>query len=64
MAETKAGAVPLNDLTTEQPDSTDSDYLAWKRRKIEASLRHAREHPEAALTHDAVFDKLRAKFRS
>ncbi|NBC32473.1 MAG: hypothetical protein GVY13_07330 [Alphaproteobacteria bacterium] len=64
MAKTIDEVIPIEELTTEQSDATDPDYREWKRRKIEAALKHAREHPTDHLTHDQVFDRLKAKFRS
>lgn len=36
-------------------DSREPAYLAWKREKIEAALRHADEHPDDFLTEKEVW---------
>ncbi len=43
MAET----VDIKDLTRQsEPESTDPQYLAWKREKIEAAIRQLDAHPD------------------
>jgi hypothetical protein len=50
--------IPLHELLTEQPESTDPDYLEWKRKKIEATIEADARHPERRLDIDDVFDRL------
>ncbi len=47
----------VDELTTAQPESTDPKYLAWKKQKIEASLKHADEHPDDVLTEQEMWQK-------
>jgi hypothetical protein len=45
----------IDDLTTvTEPESTAPEYLAWKRAKIEAALRHADAHPDAVFTEQEI----------
>lgn len=50
-------SIPIDQLTTEQPESTHPAYLAWKRAKIEAALKHADEHPQEFLTEQETWKK-------
>jgi hypothetical protein len=48
----------IDDLTrVTEPESTAPEYLAWKKAKIEASLKYADEHPDAFLTEQEVWKK-------
>ena len=38
-------------------ESSDPEYLAWKRREIEAALKEADEHPEDFMTQEEVWRK-------
>ena len=44
----------IADLTTEQPESTDPDYLAWKEGKIRKALESARCHPDKLVSRDEM----------
>ncbi len=48
-----------NELIQERPESTRSDHVAWKRQKIEASLRNHQAHPENRRSVEEVFNDLR-----
>lgn len=50
-------SISSDELTTEQPESTDPAYLAWKKAKIEAALQHADEHPDDFLTEQETWKK-------
>ena len=50
-------SLSIDELTTEQPESTDPAYLAWKKAKIEAALKHADEHPDDFLTEQETWKK-------
>ena len=41
-----------------RPESTDPEYLAWKKAKIEAAIKHADEHPDDYLTMGEVWKRL------
>lgn len=48
----------INDLTSiTEPESTAPEYLAWKKAKIEAAIKHADEHPDDFLTEEEVWRK-------
>ncbi|MBV9758819.1 MAG: hypothetical protein JO047_17375 [Alphaproteobacteria bacterium] len=56
MADTEPVKTP--DLTSvSEPESTDPKYLAWKRAKLIAALKHADEHPEDTSLLDEVWRK-------
>lgn len=55
--------ITLEDATQPGPESTDPDYLAWKKRKIEAAVAEADARPDDSYTHDQVFDEIKQKFR-
>lgn len=57
MADLETANLTLRELTTEQPESTDPDYLAWKRRQIEEALAHADAFPDDVLTEEEVWKK-------
>lgn len=57
MADTKHRDIPFEELVTEQPESTDPAYLDWKRKKVEATLKHLEEHPEDVLSEEDVWRK-------
>ena len=41
----------IADLTTERPECTDPDYLAWKKAKIRKALEAASCHPDQLVSH-------------
>lgn len=41
-----------------EPESTDPEYLAWKKAKIEAAIKFADENPSARLTQEEVWRRL------
>ncbi len=41
----------LAELTTEQPESTDPGYLAWKEARIRKAQAEARRNPDKLTTH-------------
>ena len=46
----------IDDLTRiTEPESTAPEYLAWKKAKIEAAIKHADEHPDDFLTEQEVW---------
>ena len=46
----------IDDLTRiTEPESTAPEYLAWKKAKIEAALKHADEHPDAVFTEQEIW---------
>jgi hypothetical protein len=46
----------IDDLTrVTEPESTAPEYLAWKKAKIEAALRHAEEHPDSVFTEQEIW---------
>ncbi|NBC31593.1 MAG: hypothetical protein GVY13_02840 [Alphaproteobacteria bacterium] len=55
MADPAETSIPFEELVTEQPESADPDYLAWKRRKIEAALKDMDENPDDLLTEEEVW---------
>ena len=48
----------LADLTTEQPESTDPDYLAWKEAKIRNAREDARRSPDKLISHAEMRKRL------
>ena len=55
--------ITVEDATQPGPESRDPDYLAWKKRKIEAAVRAADARPGDTHTHEQVFGEIRQKFR-
>lgn len=46
----------IDDLTRiTEPESKAPEYLAWKKAKIEAALKHADDHPDDVFTLDEVW---------
>jgi hypothetical protein len=45
------------ELTTEQPESTDSDYLAWVEQKIRHAVAEAVAHPEKRIPQSEIWKK-------
>ena len=53
--------IPIAESTTEQPESTDADYVAWKKRTLEDAIRDDDAHPEdRRAVEDVVQDVYRA----
>ena len=48
----------LTEAAPEQPESSDPDYLAWKKAKVRAALREADEAPTDVVSQDEVWKKL------
>ncbi|NBC33778.1 MAG: hypothetical protein GVY13_13980 [Alphaproteobacteria bacterium] len=57
MADVNMADLTLEELTREQPESTDPEYLAWKRRQIEEAVAHADAFPDDVLTEEEVWKK-------
>lgn len=57
MADVDQKSLTIEEATTRQPESTDPAYLAWKRQKIEAALKHAHDHPDDVLTEQEIWQK-------
>ena len=51
MEDTNDRSHTLEKLTSPQPDSTDSVYLAWKKAKIRAAIEAADKDPDDVVTH-------------
>ena len=47
----------LKELLTPGPESSDPDYLAWKKAKIERALEQAKAHPEERITQKEIWKK-------
>lgn len=51
--------VTLAEAAQPGPESTDSEYLAWKERGIRAALRQSDANPDAAYTDEQVFGEIK-----
>jgi hypothetical protein len=55
---TMAEIIEIKDLTQQsEVDSTDPQYLAWKREKIEAAVRQADAHPDDTVPMNEILKK-------
>ncbi len=57
MEDTKDRPFAPRELTSPQPDSTDPAYQAWKKRKIQAAIKHADEYPDDGVTEEEIWQK-------
>lgn len=49
--------ITQGDATQNRTESNDPGYLAWKKKKIEAALKHADDHPNGFLTEQEIWQK-------
>ena len=55
MVDKKDRAAARIEMTSQQPDSTDPAYLAWKKAKIRAAIKAADEKPDDVVTQEGMW---------
>ena len=57
MSDTRDKHYSIDKLVTQQPESTDPAYLAWKKKKIRSAIKRADDNPDDVLTEKQIWNK-------